>query len=224
MPPRVLVWDAPTRLFHWGLAALVVVSYATAKLGGTWLEWHMRSGYAVLALLLFRIAWGFAGGSTARFASFVRGPRSAAHHLRERLARREPAFVGHNPFGGWMVVLMLLVLFAQALSGLFVDDEIATQGPLYAKASGALVERMNQLHHYNEWVIVGMVALHVVAVLAYQFGLRIDLIRPMLHGRAPLPPGVEAPRPGSWPLAAVALAASCALVYWLVVVYPRMPS
>ena len=224
MPGRVLVWEAPVRLFHWALALLVVFSYATAKLGGSWMEWHMRSGYAILALLLFRVAWGFAGGTTARFASFLRGPTAAAAYLRSRIARRDPGLVGHNPLGGWMVVVLLLVLGAQAFSGLFVDDEIATQGPLYVKASGAWVEKMNALHGYNEWVIVGAVLLHVAAVLAYQFALRVDLVGPMVHGRAALPPGVAPPARGSGILAAVLMAAAAAFVYWLVVVFPRSPA
>jgi cytochrome b len=222
--PTFLAWDAPVRLFHWLLAALVVFSYVTAKVGGSWMEWHMRSGYTILTLLIFRVAWGFAGGYTARFASFVHGPRVAFQYLRARLARRPLPVVGHNPLGGWMVVLMLLILGAQATSGLFVDDGIATQGPLYPKVPGSWVERMNALHDYNEWAIVGAVALHVVAIAVYQWGLRVNLIGPMVHGRAPLPAGRKPPQAGSTALAAVLMALSAAFVYWLVVVYPRSPS
>ena len=68
-------WDLPTRLFHWTLAALLVFSFSTGQAGGSWLRWHMRSGYAVITLLLFRFAWGFVGSREARFASFVRGQR-----------------------------------------------------------------------------------------------------------------------------------------------------
>ena len=224
MAERVLVWDLPVRLFHWALALLVVFSYVTAKVGGWWMEWHMRSGYAILALLVFRLAWGIAGGTTARFAQFVRGPSAAAAYLRARLAGREPALVGHNPLGGWMVLALLLVLGAQAASGLFVDDGIATQGPLYVKASGAWVEKMNALHGYYEWVIVGAVALHVAAVLVYQVALRVDLVGPMVHGHGVLPRGVAPPARGSAALAALLMAAAGGFVYWLVVVYPRSPA
>ena len=123
-----------------------------------------------------------------------------------------------------MVVALLLILGAQAFSGLFVDDEIATQGPLYGKVSGAWVQKMNALHSYNEWVIVGAVVLHVVAVLVYQFGLRVNLIGPMVHGRGVVPAGVAPPSRGSSVLAAVLMAAAGAFVYWLVVVYPRSPA
>src|SRR5436190_627753 len=102
MPSPVRIWDLPVRFFHWSLVVLVLFSYITGKIGGTWLEWHMRSGYAILALLLFRIAWGFVGSDTARFTRFVRSPASAIGYLRD-LARGvvRPA-AGHNPAGGWM--------------------------------------------------------------------------------------------------------------------------
>jgi len=220
MPVRVPVWDVPVRLFHWALAALVVFSFVTGKLAGAWLEWHMRSGYAILTLLLFRLAWGIVGSRTARFASFVHGPGSVRAYLRDARARLRP-IPGHNPLGGWSVVTMLAALLAQAISGLFVDDEIATQGPLAAKVSNAMVGRMSAVHGYNEWVVVSVVALHVAAIAYYQWGMRIDLVGPMLHGETlvagPMPPPPQ--RSSGLALAIAALAA--AFVYWLVVVYPR---
>ena len=83
----VRVWDLPTRLFHWSLAGLMVVSVATAKIGGAATEWHFRSGYAVLALLVFRLLWGVAGDRYARFAAFVRGPRKVLAYLRGAVDR-----------------------------------------------------------------------------------------------------------------------------------------
>jgi len=116
---RIAVWDAPVRLFHWALAVLVVFSYASGQLGGALMPWHVRSGYAILALLLFRILWGFFGSDTARFSSFVRGPRIAIAYARETLAGRHRPVVGHNPLGGWMVVAMIVLVATQAGSGLF---------------------------------------------------------------------------------------------------------
>lgn len=221
---RVLVWDAPLRLFHWALALLVVFSFATGKVGGEWLEWHMRSGYAILALLAFRIAWGLAGGRTARFASFVRGPRAALAHLRALRARPYVPAPGHNPLGGWMVIAMLAIVLTQAVSGLFVDDEIATQGPLAIKVSNAFVTRMSWLHDLNQWLVAGAVALHVIAIGVYRWILRVNLVGPMVHGRMATAATGEPPgRASAW-LAAVLFAAACAVVYWLVVVYPRAPA
>jgi len=220
---RIRAWDSPTRIFHWALAVLVVFSYATGKVGGQWMEWHLKSGYAVLALLIFRLAWGIVGSHTARFANFVSGPRAAFTYARAILGGRPPLTVGHNPLGAWMVVLLLALLAAQAASGLFADDEIATQGPLAAKVSNALVERMSSFHYYNGWTIVAAVSLHVLAVAAYQWGLKVDLLGPMIHGWRTVPPGLRPANPAraSAGLAAVLLAVAAALVYWLVVIFPR---
>ena len=220
--PRRPVWDLPLRLFHWALVALAVFSYATAKLGGAWTEWHMRSGYSILALLLFRIAWGFAGSGTARFATFVRGPRAAAAYLRQWREGNRPRVAGHNPLGGWMVLAFLAILLTQAVSGLFVDDEIATQGPLAVKVSNAVVGRMSQVHDFNEWLIVGAVALHLVAIAIYQGPLKANLVGPMVHGgELPLGSDVQA---GSNALAAALFAIAAGAVYYLVVIFPRTPA
>ena len=222
-PGRIRVWDLPTRIFHWGLTALVIFSFTTGKIGGTWMDWHLKSGYAILALLVFRLAWGLFGSHTARFAHFIRGPRTALEYARATLGGRPPVTVGHNPMGGWMVVFMLAVLLVQATSGLFADDEIATQGPLAAKVSNALVARMSALHYYNGWVIVAAVSLHVVAVAAYQWGLKVDLLGPMVHGWKSIPAQIRPPEPArsSAALAAAFLAIAATLVYTLVVIYPR---
>src|SRR5579871_82571 len=83
-PSTQLVWDVPTRLFHWLLVLLIAVSWTTGTLGGDdWLRYHFWSGYSILTLVLFRIVWGVVGSTHARFASFVRGIPSALHHVRE---------------------------------------------------------------------------------------------------------------------------------------------
>ena len=221
---RVPVWDAPVRLFHWTLAIMVVFSFVTGKVAGSWLEWHMRSGYAILALLLFRLAWGVVGSQTARFAAFVRGPRAGVEYLRVILAGRPPQLPGHNPLGGWMVILMLAILLVQAATGLFVDDEISTQGPLAVKVSNAVVARMTTVHRYNEWVILGAIVLHVIAIATYYWGLRVNLVGPMVHGKMTLPAPVAPLRMApSW-LAVALFAIACAAVYWLVAIYPRAPA
>ena len=207
------VWDLPTRLFHWALVALVVFSYTTGKLGGEWLAWHMRSGYCILALLGFRLAWGVAGPKPARFASFLRGPAAIATYTRGMLRGERYAGGGHNPLGGWNVALMIGLLLVQAGTGLFSNDESAHEGPLAAKVSEAMVDRMSAIHGWTQAVLVGVVALHVAAVLFHQLRLRVDVMRPMVTG-ASTSARVLA-------LAAMFLAASGAAVYALVVVYPR---
>jgi cytochrome b len=220
---RIRVWDLPTRLFHWALAALVVFSFTTGKVGGGWMQWHVKSGCTILALLLFRLAWGFAGNHGARFARFVRGPRAVLAYARASLKGRHPFSVGHNPMGGWMVMFMLAVLLLQAATGLFADDDIATQGPLAAKVSDALVSRLTTIHKYNEWVIAAAVTLHVIAVATYQWGFKIDLLGPMVHGWKHVPADLRpaGPRRASGLLALALAGVAGALVYWLVVIFPR---
>jgi cytochrome b len=222
-PARVRVWDLPTRVFHWSLVALVAFSFASGTIGRDWLEWHMKSGYAVLALLLFRLAWGFMGSETARFSGFVRGPRAALAYARDLWASRYSPGIGHNPLGGWMVVVLLATLLLQAMTGLFVDDEIATQGPLAGKVSNALVARMTAIHHYNEWLLVAAIGLHLAAVAFYRLRLGTDLVSPMLSGWMAAPAGRSPPHPAqrSPVVAAVLLALAAGFVYWLVAMYPK---
>ena len=202
-------WDLSTRAFHWLLAVLVVFSFTTGKIGGPWLEWHMRSGYAILALLLFRLGWGLVGSRNARFVEFVRGPHAAATYLREIIAGRVPAAAGHNPVGGWMVVAMLALLALQAATGLFANDESSHEGPLAKMVSNAVVDRMSVIHQYNQWLVVAAASFHVAAILVYQWVLKVNLIRPMISG------------PRSVPIRAVILmVSSAAAVYALVVLYP----
>jgi len=205
-------WDFPIRAFHWSLTLLVAFSFVTGKVGGSWLEWHMRSGYAILTLLGFRLAWGVAGGREARFASFVRGPRAALEYARRLRAGSRELSPGHNPLGGWMIVLMLALLAFQAATGLFSNDESSHQGPLAAKASEALVDRMSSLHGWNQYLVLAAVTTHVIAIAVYQWRWRMDVLGPMWHGPA---------RARENLLAAVLLAIAAAAVYWLVMVYPR---
>lgn len=221
MANRIPLWDAPVRLFHWALALLVVFSFASGKIGGALLEWHMRSGYAILTLLLFRLAWGVVGSQTARFATFVRGPAAVRAYLRDSRGWAGRAAAGHNPLGAWSVVAMLAALSIQAFSGLFVDDEIATQGPLAVKVSNAFVSRMSALHAYNEWLVVALVALHVAAIAVYQWRMRIDLVGPMVRGTLDVTRATDAAPQRTPALAAAIAAAAAAFVYWLVVVFPR---
>jgi cytochrome b len=225
MSRRVLVWDLPVRLFHWALAVLVVFSFVTGKIGGAWMDWHLKSGYAILALLVFRFLWGFLGGDTARFSSFLQGPRTAMAYARAILGGRHPNVLGHNPLGGWMVFVMLVVLALQAATGLFSDDEIATQGPLAVKVSNALVSRMSAIHAVNEWIILGLVALHIAAIALYHARLRVSLVPPMVHGHMTVDqPAPVVPRHRPAAFAGALFAVACAAVYYLVVIFPRAPA
>jgi cytochrome b len=178
VPSPVRVWDLPTRLFHWALAALVAFSVATVKLGGFWMDWHMRSGYAILALVVFRILWGFAGSRYARFASFVRRPSEIVGYLRGQVEHG----AGHSPLAAVSVLALLGVLLAQAGTGLFSNDGNFTEGPLARLVSGVAGERLSTVHRFGEWAIYALVGLHIAAIAYYTTFRKVALVRPMITG------------------------------------------
>lgn len=182
MSHLVRVWDLPTRIFHWSLAVCVVGLVVTAKLGQ--MEWHFRLGYAVLALLLFRLVWGLVGGRWSRFASFLYSPASVWRYLRGPADPADPAHsVGHTPPGSLSVFALLLFLLAQVGTGLFSDDEIAASGPLTRLVSNAWVSQASWYHReVGQRVLIVLVALHVAAILYYLWRKRQNLIVPMLTG------------------------------------------
>ena len=178
----VLVWDLPTRLFHWLLVALVAVSFASGKFGGNAMPYHERCGEVILALLIFRVAWGFIGSSPSRFRTFLAGPATVLRYALT-LFRREPDhYLSHNPLGGWSVMAMLLAMLIQAATGLFANDDIATTGPLYKWVSKAASDRLTAIHHFNHDVIIIIVAVHVAAVLFHLVYKKENLILPMITG------------------------------------------
>lgn len=207
------VWDAPTRLFHWGIVLLVATSYITARTGR--IDWHFYSGYAILTLVLFRIGWGFAGSRTARFSHFIRGPQAALAHLAD-VARRHPeSGVGHNAAGGLMVALLLLLLLAQATSGLFANDGLFEAGPLAALVGPAWSDRISGLHAFMVNLLLAAIAIHVAAVLLYATVLRQDIVRPMITGWKKLPAGSQAPEITPWWRAGAMVAVAAAIVAWV---------
>ena len=216
-PVTVRVWDVPVRVFHWSLVALVTFSVATAYAGGSWMDWHMRSGCAVLALLAFRIAWGFLGTRHARFASFVRGPAAIARYLGTLGGGAHPASVGHNPLGGLSVLALIAVVLAQVGTGLFANDDILTEGPLAKLVSKAASDRATTIHYWNQWLLFGLVAMHLLAVLVHRVRFGDDLVGPMIAGTKRLPPGCagEDAGPTPWPRA-LAVAALAATLAWYV--------
>ena len=180
---RVLVWDLPTRLFHWLLFICVVLSFVTGNIGGTIMEYHMLSGYAIFVLLIFRLAWGFIGSRTARFSSFVKGPATVLSHVAVLLQNKtETPYLGHNPLGGWSIVAMLLVLFVQVATGLFANDDILTEGPLYAWVSKEASDLLTWVHLVNRFVLIALIAIHILAVFFYFFFKHENLIGPMMTG------------------------------------------
>lgn len=215
---KILVWDLPLRLFHWSLVLLVVTSFVSAKIGGNAMQIHMLSGYAVLALLLFRLLWGFLGGTHARFASFVRSPLAVIAYLRGMKRSDAEQHLGHNPAGAWSVILMLLALLAQAATGLFANDDIATEGPLAKLVSKALSDRLTGVHHLNVKLLLALVGMHLAAIAFYFFYKRENLVKPMITGFKDAAAGLAATaqKQGRTWLAALLLALCAGGVYLLI--------
>lgn len=191
---RILVWDVPVRLAHWLLVLAVAGSWLTHYGGAAWFGWHRRFGYAVLLIVAFRIVWGFVGTPPARFAAFVRGPRAVVAWLRGMA----PARAGHNPLGALSVVAMLLLLLAQALTGLVANDEIASAGPFYGWVSHELSNRLSGFHRTNDTWLLALIGLHLAAVAWHTVIRRQRIIRAMFTGRQDQHPA-EAPGAAAMP-------------------------
>ncbi len=213
----VRVWDLPTRLFHWALTLCVIGLLVSGNVGGAWMQWHFRLGYAVFTLLLFRLVWGFVGGRWSRFASFIYAPSTILAYLKGR-GKAEHS-VGHNPLGAGSVFALLAFLMLQVATGLVSDDEIANQGPLYKFVSSARVSLATWYHkEVGNKVLVALALLHVVAIIFYLTRKKENLIRPMLTGDKQLEVAVAPSRDDavSRTVAAVVFALCAALVAWVV--------
>lgn len=207
------LWDAPTRLVHWALVALIAFAWWAGETDH--MDWHRWAGYAVVGLLAFRIVWGFAGSRSARFASFVRGPDATLAYVRTLPSRSRAETPGHNPLGAWSVLAILVTLVAQVVTGLYaVDVDGIESGPLSDRVSFDFGRRMAHLHHLSFWVLEALVALHVAAVAFYLVYKRTNLVRPMLTGRQRFNADPNLTFAPAWRAAIVAIAAA-AFAWWV---------
>lgn len=188
---KIVVWDVPIRLFHWLTVILVAAAYVTWRLN--WMDWHAYAGYALLALVIFRLLWGFYGGETARFTRFLAAPRRAAGHLAQLLRQEPDRQVGHNPAGGWMVMLLLVLLVAETLTGIYINNDIANVGPFTELTSAPVANFITTLHDVLWQALLVAVTLHVLAVGLYWAAKRQNLVLPMITGCKVLPSGVHPP-------------------------------
>ncbi|MDX2222014.1 MAG: cytochrome b/b6 domain-containing protein [Rhodospirillaceae bacterium] len=228
---KVKVWDGATRLFHWALVLLVLLSYLTGEVGGfdftmpgsgamvANMTVHMWSGLLILALVLFRIVWGFVGSTSARFSDFVRGPGAVIAYV-SGVAKRSAKFVaGHNPAGGLMVVIMLVLLLGQAIGGLFAkeDDFFGIAGPLNSFVSEETAKTITGLHKQNWEIIEILVLVHIAANILYWIVLKQNLIVAMITGAKDAPAGAAVPalKFASPLMAAVVMAAALGVVLYV---------
>lgn len=181
-PVRLRIWDLPIRLFHWTLVPLLGFAWWTAE--ERMLDWHRLAGYSIFALLLFRLIWGFAGSSTARFSNFVGGPSTLLRYVRGHMFNRAatPA-AGHNPVGGWSVIAMITILAVQVGLGFFsVDIDGMESGPFSYLVDFEIGRVAAEWHAFIFNAILALTALHVVAVLFYLVHRRDNLVGPMISG------------------------------------------
>lgn len=174
---RFRLWDLPTRLFHWLLVAAVAAAVITGQLGGGLMVWHGRLGIAICGLLAFRLVWGFAGSTYARFAQFFPTPGK----LRAYLAGQWQG-EGHNPLGALSVFGLLGLLTAQVMTGLVANDDIAFNGPLLDLVGRDWSNRLTGLHHLLADGLIALVVLHVAAIVYYRRVRQKNLLKPMLTG------------------------------------------
>ena len=222
---RRLVWDLPLRLFHWLLVLSLAALWATGEAGFDWMQYHMYLGYWTLGLIVFRLIWGFVGPRHARFSSFVASPAALWRYARGLVAGTLVQTVGHNPLGGIMVIVMLVLVCFQVTTGLFATDDILWTGPYNGAVSGATADRLTSLHHLNFNFILAAVALHIMAIAFYFLVKKQNLVGAMLHGKKPSAYVAEHEAiPKSQILKAiVVIAISAALVYWLISAAPEPP-
>jgi len=232
---KIFVWDLPTRLFHWLLVGLLCFSFVTAlveDLADT--ELHMASGHAIFGLILFRLGWGIVGGTYARFTDFLSGPRAGVAYLRQLLTADSSgtgesdnksdhvSFLGHNPVGGWMIVIMLVVILVQITTGLFANDDILYEGPLAYKVSEEISSQLTVLHKQNYYFLLFLIFVHLAAIAFYRIFKHQNLVGPMLTGyrwisekTAQTLTHVENPATNWWAVAG--LAGSAGLIVYAVI-------
>jgi cytochrome b len=206
---QVRLWDWPIRLIHWSFALLMPALWWTWKYDWLWL--HELLGYVTLGLLAFRLYWGFFGSSTARFASFVKGPRAIWAYLRGSGAESP----GHNPIGALSVVILLGLMIAQVVIGLFTQDVDGIEsGPLTYLVSYETTDWARHWHGLLFNILLGFIVLHLCAIAFYQLVKRDNLVGPMLTGRKQMAAGTP-PRFAPWWRIAVGAAVSAGLAYWV---------
>ncbi len=219
----VKLWDWPVRLTHWSLVICVLVCYGTAEWHWLDMQWHFYFGYAILVLCVFRVLWGLFGSEHARFASFVRSPAAIKQYLQGNYPKR----LGHNPLGALSVLGLLAALFIQAFTGLFNSDDIEWFGPLSERVSSDWQEWMADTHERFYWLLLALIAVHIIAVLYYTLIKRDGLIRPKLTGRKRVTDQSDASdqalldeQQKPWWLALLLLLASAGLVWSVIYFWP----
>ena len=213
----IRIWDLPTRLFHWALAACVIGLVLTAQLGGSAMLWHFRLGYVVFTLLVFRLVWGFVGGRWSRWSALPLGLQQVRTYLQGRSSTEHLG--GHNPLGSWSVLALLFFLSLQVATGLVSDDEISNTGPLSSLVSAHVASLATSWHkHWGKLTLIALVMSHLAAIAWYRWRHHQRLVSAMLHGDKqldqPVAPSQDHARNRTW--GAIVMLLSIALVAYVI--------
>lgn len=189
----VPVWDVWVRLFHW----LLVVAFAVAAYTGFFgrknqIDFHVIAGVSAVALVAFRLIWGIWGTTYARFSSFMTSPGKTLRHARSIIGSREHVSIGHTPLGGWMIVALLVLVAAVAITGTVTLGGVVKEGPLAPFVSFASGWGAREVHEILAIVLSALVGLHILGAIFESLRIRENLMRAMVTGRKLDRPDAEA--------------------------------
>lgn len=185
MNNKILVWDIPTRAFHWLLVLAISFQFVTAEILDDAIQLHFYGGYFTLTLIVFRIFWGIWGSYHARFINFIVKPKTTYHYAKSLAFSDSPIHLGHNPLGALSIILVLTIIAMQAISGLFISDDIFSQGPYYYAVSSQTQDLANWIHHNTFNAIWVFLAFHIGAMIFYKVEKKQDLVKAMVTGYKP---------------------------------------
>lgn len=179
---KVTVWDIPTRIFHWSLAAVCATAYITSRTE-YYLDVHATAGYAALGLVLFRVLWGFSGNRFARFSSFVKGWSEVRSYLTEFISEKPPRYIGHNPAVGWVILLILAVIADIAVAGIVTYGGEENRGLFAGIFSFATAQYARGIHVLLAYGLIFIIVVHVSAALIHDFYFKENIIASMVTGK-----------------------------------------
>lgn len=217
MAKKYLIWDLPLRIFHWVLVLTILGAWYTSDQDNDLIDYHLIFGYVALGLITFRILWGFIGTTHSKFKYFVPTPNKLINYLTQKSPQRD--YPGHNPLGSLMVVFMITLILLQAISGLFMNDDIFTNGPYYGTINESIEEILVFFHRNSFNFILAAIVLHILAILFYKKIKKKSLVMPIITGEKSDQDvkQEDAIKHSKLVLAAIVAIAVTAFIYWLVI-------
>jgi cytochrome b len=225
------VWDVPVRICHWCFVLIIIFQYLSGEilddnLLPNTMQLHFYAGYICVALVIFRILWGIFGTYYAKFSQFVVSPLTTIQYLRNK--HPFSGCLGHNPAGAYSVIALLTLLLTQAISGMFISDEIFSDGPYYGVLNDSAQSIADFLHHNVITVLLGFIALHILAILYYKIALKQPLTNAMITGNKPIAKHNKSAtahnEPFPWLGLLISLSITAAAMYLILEVLPQPPA